>query len=182
MKKYAVIIFLFFGFRSFGQDIPNTLTPAEKVYGLSKFWQEVNYNFVYLYKVDGHAWDSIYEALIPQVEQTKNDYDYYRLLQKFCAMLKDGHTNVWPSSAVGKLVYAKMFGKYWLSTQNVDGKAIVNRILKSEASEIPIGTEIIEVNGLATTQYLRDSVEPVSYTHLRAHETGRNLVCRLLLE
>src|SRR5665213_3686720 len=29
-----------------------------------------------------------------------------------------------------------------------------------------------------------DSIEPaaVSYTHLRAHETGRNLVCRLLLE
>ena len=25
-------------------------------------------------------------------------------------------------------------------------------------------------------------VVPVSYTHLRAHETGRNLVCRLLLE
>ena len=25
-------------------------------------------------------------------------------------------------------------------------------------------------------------VYPVSYTHLRAHETGRNLVCRLLLE
>ena len=23
---------------------------------------------------------------------------------------------------------------------------------------------------------------PVSYTHLRAHQTGRNLVCRLLLE
>ena len=23
--------------------------------------------------------------------------------------------------------------------------------------------------------------DPVSYTHLRAHETGRNLVCRLLL-
>ena len=27
-----------------------------------------------------------------------------------------------------------------------------------------------------------DSWIPVSYTHLRAHETGRNLVCRLLLE
>ena len=25
-------------------------------------------------------------------------------------------------------------------------------------------------------------VNPVSYTHLRAHETGRNIVCRLLLE
>ena len=27
-----------------------------------------------------------------------------------------------------------------------------------------------------------DKKNPVSYTHLRAHETGRNLVCRLLLE
>ena len=27
-----------------------------------------------------------------------------------------------------------------------------------------------------------DISKPVSYTHLRAHETGRNLVCRLLLE
>src|SRR5665213_4126051 len=26
-----------------------------------------------------------------------------------------------------------------------------------------------------------ESLVPVSYTHLRAHETGRNLVCRLLL-
>ena len=29
---------------------------------------------------------------------------------------------------------------------------------------------------------LADAIAPVSYTHLRAHETGRNLVCRLLLE
>src|SRR5678809_831467 len=39
---------------------------------------------------------------------------------------------------------------------------------------------------LANTGYLSilpvdQGVEPVSYTHLRAHETGRNLVCRLLL-
>ena len=27
-----------------------------------------------------------------------------------------------------------------------------------------------------------EQFKPVSYTHLRAHETGRNLVCRLLLE
>src|SRR5678809_1671090 len=29
---------------------------------------------------------------------------------------------------------------------------------------------------------VRTGYVPVSYTHLRAHETGRNLVCRLLLE
>ena len=27
-----------------------------------------------------------------------------------------------------------------------------------------------------------DSTEPVSYTHLRAHETPEHLVCRILLE
>ena len=30
--------------------------------------------------------------------------------------------------------------------------------------------------------FLLNSIKSVSYTHLRAHETGRNLVCRLLLE
>ena len=35
---------------------------------------------------------------------------------------------------------------------------------------------------LAGTNYLLIYSASVSYTHLRAHETGRNLVCRLLLE
>src|SRR5665811_1410255 len=35
-----------------------------------------------------------------------------------------------------------------------------------------------------TTEYIRETldIEPVSYTHLRAHETVLDLVCRLLLE
>ena len=38
--------------------------------------------------------------------------------------------------------------------------------------------------GFALVQVYKDRLAliPVSYTHLRAHETGRNLVCRLLLE
>src|ERR1700761_4008719 len=74
------------------QDIPHNLSATDKVYGLSKFWEEVNYNFVYLDKIDRQAWDSTYKAMITQVQQTPNDYEYYRLLQRFCAMLKDGHT------------------------------------------------------------------------------------------
>ena len=39
-------------------------------------------------------------------------------------------------------------------------------------------------SSLLTNQNCKESNSyiPVSYTHLRAHETGRNLVCRLLLE
>ena len=36
--------------------------------------------------------------------------------------------------------------------------------------------------GLASDVKEKGSAVAVSYTHLRAHETGRNLVCRLLLE
>ena len=36
--------------------------------------------------------------------------------------------------------------------------------------------------GLGTIEINEGYINAVSYTHLRAHETGRNLVCRLLLE
>ena len=38
------------------------------------------------------------------------------------------------------------------------------------------------MEGLAYLREMNVASVPVSYTHLRAHETGRNLVCRLLLE
>ena len=49
-------------------QIANTISAADKVYGLSKFWQEVNYNFVYLDKIDRTSWDSTYIALITQLQ------------------------------------------------------------------------------------------------------------------
>src|SRR5665213_4486444 len=72
---------------------------------------------------------------------------------------------------------------------------------RGEASDAALGERIIECfkpfllhllgQDLATTTLRRHrdhlwmlggEIIPVSYTHLRAHETGRNLVCRLLLE
>lgn len=67
-----------------------------KVFGISKFWQEVNYNFVYLDKIDRELWDSTYIVMIKSVQETKNDYEYFRELQRFCALLKDGHTRANP--------------------------------------------------------------------------------------
>ena len=44
--------------------------------------------------------------------------------------------------------------------------------------------DIVEALGTTLAKFFQEETEekPVSYTHLRAHETGRNLVCRLLLE
>ena len=45
----------------------------------------------------------------------------------------------------------------------------------------PDGSKIGRVN-LQTGRVTMDRAIPVSYTHLRAHETVLDLVCRLLLE
>ncbi len=139
-------------------QIPNTLSAAEKIYGLSKFWQEVNYNFIYLDKIDRQQWDNAYKELITKVQQTENDYQYYRELQKFCAMLNDGHTNIHMPQDIQ--VMNAMFGDYRLLLENIGGKAIVTRVNASKKNEIPIGSEIIEVNGMVINEYIERFVAP----------------------
>ncbi len=141
-------------------QIPRTLSNEDKVYGLSKFWQEVNYNFVYLEKVDRAKWDSTYRAMISIVQKTENDYEYYRELQRFCALLKDGHTNVNFPRSIDTLIMNAMFGKYRLFITNIDNKAIITRTNLSMKDEVPIGSEIVDVNGLPTREYIKRYVAP----------------------
>ncbi|MGV3538549.1 MAG: S41 family peptidase [Rufibacter sp.] len=159
MKKYLLFSLVLLAFAAQAQ-IPNTLSPAQKVFGLSKFWQEVNYNFVYLDKVDRTKWDGVYQDLITKVQTTPNDYAYYRELQRFCAMLNDGHTNVYFPKGVDTLLYTNMFGKYRIFLTNIDNKAIVTRTNLSMKDELPLGSEVIEVNGMPTADYLKQQVLP----------------------
>lgn len=159
MKETIFLILFIFSNLIYGQ-IPNELSNEEKIYGLSKFWQEVNYNFVYLSKVDKTEWNSMYKSYIKEVQETKNDYEYFRLVQKFCAYLKDGHTNVYFPKVIQDSIFNTNFGNYKLFLSNIEGKAIITRINKSKKNEIPIGTEIIEVNGIETSKYLKDYVLP----------------------
>jgi C-terminal processing protease CtpA/Prc len=159
MKRF-IILLLVLSVTAAKAQIPNSLTAADKVYGLSKFWQEANYNFVYLDKVDRPKWDSMYKTMITAVQQTANDYQYYRLLQKFCAALKDGHTNVFFPQAIDQQLLNTMFGDYRLFLENIGGKAIVVRTNLSKKDEIPFGSEVIEVNGMPTQQYINEHVAP----------------------
>jgi len=159
MKKIAALLLFVCANLIYGQ-IPNELSNEEKVFGLSQFWQEVNYSFIYFDKIDPTDWNNVYKEYIGKVQKTKNDYEYYRLLQKFCAYLKDGHTNIWLPKEMRDNIYNTNFGAYRLFVTNVDGKAIITRVNKSKKAEIPIGTEIISVNGIKTKKYIDDYVWP----------------------
>jgi len=159
MKRLMFVFGLFYTVSANAQ-MPKTLSAADKVYGLSKFWQEVNYNFIYLDKVNRRAWDSSFRALIPIVQQTENDYQYYRELQKFCALLKDGHTNVYMQQSAAYETMTTMFGEYRFFIENIDGKAIIVRTNLSKKDEVPLGSEVIEVNGMPTRSYINEQVAP----------------------
>ncbi|MBK6995784.1 MAG: peptidase S41 [Lewinellaceae bacterium] len=159
MKQVLIFVLILFPFYTFGQ-VPSTLTPAEKVYGLSKFWQEVNYNFVYLNRVDQLKWDSAYLSLIDKVQKTENDYEYYRLMKQFCAILKDGHTNIeFPENIQSKLLKT-MFGDYRIFIENIEHKAIITHINLSKKDIIPPGSEIVAVNNIPVKEYLAQFVSP----------------------
>lgn len=159
MKKIALLLIFLFANLTYGQ-IPNKLSEGEKIYGLSKFWQEINYNFVYLNKVDRTEWDNQYKKLITEVQNTQNDYEYYRLLQKFCALLKDGHTNVWFPKEIQENIFTSEFGDFKFVLSNIDGSAIITKVSKSKKDEIPVGTEIVKVNGMTTNDYIEQNVKP----------------------
>jgi carboxyl-terminal processing protease len=97
MKKICCLVLLLSALNcptAFAQiDTVANISTQDKLYGLSKFWWEVSANFAYF----DHAkvnWDSTYRAYIPKVIATKNTWEYYMLMQRFCALLKDGHTGV----------------------------------------------------------------------------------------
>src|SRR5678809_1712810 len=55
--------------------------------------------------------------------------------------------------------------------------------IKQHADEVDLGVVATARDAMLKRQRADSvAVKAVSYTHLRAHETGRNLVCRLLLE
>jgi len=157
MKK---LLFFALLFPALASAQTNNLSKADKIYGLSKFWQEVNYNFVYLNKVDRPKWDSTYKVLLTTIPETKNDFEYFKELQKFCALLKDGHTNVFMPATKDFELMNTMFGDYRFFIENIEGKAVIVRVNLSKKNEIPLGSEIIEVNGKPTEKYIAEDIVP----------------------
>lgn len=159
-NKFLTLLVMITFTNSLFPQIPNTLSPDEKIYGLSKFWSDVNYNFVYLYKIDQEKWDNAYKEAITNIQKTQNDYEYFRELQKLCAILKDGHTQVYFPDSIQNQIMTTNFGAYRLFLTNVQGKVYVFDVNKSKEKEIPVGSEIVKVNGLSTGEYQQKFVNP----------------------
>lgn len=134
------------------------LTPAQRIYGLSLLWQEVNYNFAFFDAVPGLDWDSAYRSFLPRVADASSTLEYYVQLQRFLALLKDGHTKVFLPDSI-RLRHA--FDAPRVALREVQRRAFVENVDSSLAGVLPPGTEVVRIGGQPVADFLRDSVFPL---------------------
>jgi carboxyl-terminal processing protease len=131
------------------------LSVEEKLYGLSLIWKEASYNFAYFGQVPDLKWDETYQQFIPKVMATRSTVEYYDLLIQFCAQLHDGHTRIFPPEE-----YRNYYDKPNVLVLNVHRQAIIAAVGESLKHDIPVGSRVIEVDGIATDEYLRTELFP----------------------
>lgn len=134
------------------------ISEEEKIAGLSKFWSEAKYNFVNFDLLPDLNFDSLYFSYLPKVRNTKSTLEYYQIMAKFGAILRDGHTNVYAPQELANELYARPL----LRSRLVEEKVLIVGIYdpKLEKEGIKVGQEIVEVNGLPVKEYAARYVIP----------------------
>ncbi len=133
------------------------LSDEEKIAGLSKFWAEAKYNFAFFEQRPGLDWDALYLQYIPKIRKTGSTAEYYRVLQEFCAQLKDSHTNVWPP----KELIGEMYARPRIRTRLIEGKVIVVDAQDvAKTAGVAAGMEVLAVDGMAVRDYAASKVAP----------------------
>jgi carboxyl-terminal processing protease len=151
------------------------LSATERLYGLSLIWKEANYNFAFFDRVPDLDWDSAYREYIPQVISAEDPFTYYELLSRFTALLKDGHTAVIPP----KWLYLSL-DRPKIMLMNVEDVPIVTNASSTIGSRVPVGSHLLEIDGIDAREYLYTRVVP-AVSETTPHRLLDHATARLLL-
>jgi C-terminal processing protease CtpA/Prc len=136
----------------------STLTVEQRIAGLSLFWSEATYNFVYFDHVPDLDWDKTYLDFLPQVIGAKTTHDYYDVLMRFAPLLRDGHTNIYAPKEIADEFYARPP----LRTELIDAKVMVSEVRSQtlEKMRVHVGDEIVSIDGEPVREYAERRVRP----------------------
>ena len=133
------------------------LSEEEKVSGLSLLWMEARNNFVYFDHLTAD-WNKTYIDYLPLVKNTKSTAEYYKVLMRFYAQLKDGHTNVYPP----KEISADFYSRPPMRTELIEGRVFVTQVFSDsllKAGIIP-GLEVIKIDSAPVIDYAEKNIKP----------------------
>jgi hypothetical protein len=135
------------------KELPNQLTRDEKVYWLSQVWSEIKYNFVNIDKLQFNL-DSLYKSLIPKALASRNDFDYYKILEQFMACLHDGHSEVYYRISP----YADYIP---MTLDDFNRKIYITSVrMIPEFDSTWVGSEVIKIDDIPTLEYLKTRIFP----------------------
>ena len=142
IKLYTLLAFLLMagGVTMQGQTQElSTIAAEQKAYELSVLWKEMSYNFGNIDNCPGLDLDSLYRAFLPKVTGTKDDFEYWKMLQHFMACFNNGHTKVFgtPDHLVKHLAYPM------LATTYHDGNVIIENFGTRMADSLHVGDTIV---------------------------------------
>ncbi len=142
---------------AWGVPFQENLSEDAKVAGLSRLWMEVKINFPNFAAVPDLDWDKTYVDFIPQVRATTSTYEYYRVLQRMTALLKDGHTEVFlPKELAGREADLP------LRIELIENRVFVTRVdsCALEAEGVTAGLEILKIDGVPVHEYAAKNRRP----------------------
>ena len=143
-----------------GQNLPfaPNLSDDAKIAGLSIVWSEARFNFAFFDRQPGLDWNQTYVDFLPKVRATTSTEDYYRVLMHFAALLKDGHTNVYPPAPLRDTFY----GGPGLRTQLVENAVVVTGIDDPAliAQGWRVGDVLLKIDGEDIRHYAEHEVAP----------------------
>ncbi|MGL6259329.1 S41 family peptidase [Vibrio sp. WXL210] len=130
------------------------LSVKDRVFGLSLFWKEASYNFAYFHQVPELDFDKAYCEYLTRAVEPQSTFQYYQLLMEFCALLKDGHTNIYmPPELENQFVD-------WprIELEEVAGQAVVICVAEELIHLIPLGSVLTHIDGHEVMDYLQENI------------------------
>lgn len=134
------------------------LNIENRIYTLSYLWKEAEYNYAFWAIHPEIDWNAEYKKFLPLAINAQSDLEYYLLLMRFYALLRDGHTSVMPPSSLleGRNIpfgVIRAEGKFLLSAVNKEQKELLL-------------SEITHIQGLPINEYIEKYVYPYYWHEL----------------
>lgn len=131
------------------------LTQEERLFGFFTFWSEVEYNFAFFDQVPDLDWKQVLIDYIPIVSVDQTNLEYYQTLAKVCALLNDGHTNIYfPDQLTENLINPP------LKFTEIGNQIFLTNFDKSLDPRLALGLELISIDDLKVSDYLHENILP----------------------
>jgi C-terminal processing protease CtpA/Prc len=152
------------------------LAREERAVGLATVWSEVKYNYPMWHRHPDLDWDLAFRERVPEALAEQSDWQYYRLLQAFAALVKDSHVRVWMPEQVRETRGAPPVALWTLGEQFV----VIGFAAKLGAGTgLALGDKVAAVDGVSTAEYAAAHVAPYQSSPT-AHHLGLQVAWSLL--